>query len=155
MTTTTVGEVRPSQLLWTYGPGALVDLPNLSVITMGLDRWEVNRCPPIEEARLLEAVRAAIGPDDSVIIHAGIIVSAKASPDQPFQVVDLAGTPSAATVIHHGSMDNCESSYQLLAQWIEQNGYRTSGFAREVYLDYDPENAEQGVTELQMPVEKA
>ena len=28
-----VGQVRPSQILWTYGPGALVDLPNLSVIT--------------------------------------------------------------------------------------------------------------------------
>jgi hypothetical protein len=24
---TPVGEVRPSQLLWTYGPGALIDLP--------------------------------------------------------------------------------------------------------------------------------
>ena len=34
-----VGQVRPSQILWTYGPGALVDLPNLSVITMGLDYW--------------------------------------------------------------------------------------------------------------------
>ena len=56
-----VGDVRPSQLLWTYGPGALIDLPNLSVITMGLDRWEVDRCTPIEEARLLEAVRRVLG----------------------------------------------------------------------------------------------
>jgi hypothetical protein len=62
MSTIPVGEVRPSQLLWTYGPGALIDLPNLSVITMGLDRWEVDRCPPIEEARLLEAVRRVLGP---------------------------------------------------------------------------------------------
>lgn len=61
MSPTAVGEVRPSQLLWTYGPGALIDLPNLSVITMGLDRWEVDRCPPIEEARLLEAVRRVLG----------------------------------------------------------------------------------------------
>ena len=61
MTLTPVGDVRPSQLLWTYGPGALIDLPNLSVITMGLDRWEVNRCPPIDEARLLEAVRFVLG----------------------------------------------------------------------------------------------
>ena len=52
-----VGEVRPSQLLWTYGPGALIDLPNLSVITMGLDRWDENRCLPIDEGRLLDAVR--------------------------------------------------------------------------------------------------
>jgi hypothetical protein len=59
---TPVGEVRPSQLLWTYGPGALVDLPSLSVVTLGTDRWELNRCPPIEEARLLAAVRRELGP---------------------------------------------------------------------------------------------
>jgi hypothetical protein len=57
-----VGEVRPSQLLWTYGPGALIDLPNLSVVTLGIDRWEVNRCQPIEEARLVAAVRRELGP---------------------------------------------------------------------------------------------
>jgi len=56
-----VGQVRPSQLLWTYGPGALVDLPNLSVVTMGLDRWEESRCSPIEEARLLAAVKRILG----------------------------------------------------------------------------------------------
>jgi hypothetical protein len=57
-----VGQVRPSQLLWTYGPGALVDLPNLSVITMGLDWWDVSRCRPVEEARLLAAVKRILGP---------------------------------------------------------------------------------------------
>lgn len=57
-----VGQVRPSQLLWSYGPGALIDLPNLSVLTMGLDRWNPDRCPPIEEARLLAAVRRVHGP---------------------------------------------------------------------------------------------
>ena len=57
-----VGEVRPSQLLWTYGPGALIDLPNISVLTMGLDRWDPVRCLPVEEARLLQAVRRVLGP---------------------------------------------------------------------------------------------
>ena len=57
-----VGEVRPSQILWTYGPGALIDLPNLSVVTMGVDRWEKDRCVQIEEARLLAAVRNVLGP---------------------------------------------------------------------------------------------
>ena len=61
MSKTPVGEVRPSQLLWTYGPGALIDLPNLSVVTLGIDRWEVDRCQPIEEARLLAAVRRVLG----------------------------------------------------------------------------------------------
>lgn len=57
-----VGEVRPSQILWTYGPGALIDLPSLSVVTMGVDRWEKDRCLQIEEARLLSAVRNVLGP---------------------------------------------------------------------------------------------
>lgn len=61
MSTTVVGAVRPSQLLWTYGPGALIDLPNLSVITMGLEKWELDRCAPINEARLLNSVKAVLG----------------------------------------------------------------------------------------------
>lgn len=59
---TPVGEVKPSQLLWTYGPGALIDLPSLSVVTQGIDRWEKDRCQPIQEARLLAAVRRVLGP---------------------------------------------------------------------------------------------
>ncbi len=61
MSKTPVGDIRPSQLLWTYGPGALVDLPNLSVVTMGLDRWDRDRCRPIQEARLLASVRQVLG----------------------------------------------------------------------------------------------
>ncbi|MEQ1829788.1 MAG: hypothetical protein ABL921_27750 [Pirellula sp.] len=34
-----VGEVRPSQTLTTFGIRSLVDLPNMSVIVMGLDDW--------------------------------------------------------------------------------------------------------------------
>ena len=59
---TPVGEVRPSQLLWTYGPGALIDLPSISVITLGIDYWDKDRCQPIEEARLLAAVKKELGP---------------------------------------------------------------------------------------------
>ena len=62
MSTYLVGQVRPSQLLWTYGPGALIDLPNLSVVTMGLDWWDINQCLPVEEARLLAAARRVLGP---------------------------------------------------------------------------------------------
>ena len=57
-----VGQVRPSQILWTYGPGALIDLPSLSVVTMGVDLWQEDQCIQIEEARLLSAVRNVLGP---------------------------------------------------------------------------------------------
>src|SRR5690606_11048113 len=42
-------------------PGALIDLPSLSVVTLGIDRWEKDRCQPIQEARLLAAVRKVLG----------------------------------------------------------------------------------------------
>lgn len=83
MSTIAVGTVRPSQLLWTYGPGALIDLPNLSVITMGLDRWEVNRCPPIDESRLLEAVRAILGPQVQRLRMPPVVTEENANPFSP------------------------------------------------------------------------
>ena len=56
-----IGEVRPSQLLWTYGPGAVIDLPNISVITMGLHLWNTDTCIPVDEARLLAIVQKILG----------------------------------------------------------------------------------------------
>jgi hypothetical protein len=56
-----VGELRPSQLLFSFGVGATVDLPNLSVMVMGLDDWDTTRSSQIWEERLLTAVREQIG----------------------------------------------------------------------------------------------
>ena len=58
---TRVGAVRPSQLLHTYGVGALIDLPNFSVIVAGLQAWGQPQ-QFIEEPRLLAAVQAELGP---------------------------------------------------------------------------------------------
>ncbi len=57
-----VGEVRPSQTLTTYGVASLVDLPNMSVIVMGLDDWPVSQSSEISEERLLLSARAILGP---------------------------------------------------------------------------------------------
>jgi hypothetical protein len=68
MTTTTnsrnkVGDVRPSQLMFTYGIGSVVDLPYLSALVMGLDDWTTDAAvaPTITEDRLLRAVRYELG----------------------------------------------------------------------------------------------
>ena len=53
-----VGEVRPSQMIHTYGPGAVVDLPRLSVVLAGTDKWDINHTERILEPRLIGAVRA-------------------------------------------------------------------------------------------------
>ncbi|MFJ9886302.1 DrmB family protein [Streptomyces sp. NPDC091287] len=56
-----VGELRPSQLLHTYGVGAVADLPNLSAMVLGLDHWDLVQATPLTEDRLLAAVRRRLG----------------------------------------------------------------------------------------------
>ncbi len=55
-----VGELRPSQLMFTYGVGAMIDLPKFSVIVSGLEDWPTSPefSVPIIEDRLLSAVRS-------------------------------------------------------------------------------------------------
>ena len=57
-----VGEVRPSQTLTTFGVGSLVDLPNLSVLVMGLDDWPIAHSSEIAEERLLQSAQSILGP---------------------------------------------------------------------------------------------
>ena len=35
-----VGSGRPSSLLYTYGPGAIMDLPQFTIMPTGLDDWD-------------------------------------------------------------------------------------------------------------------
>jgi hypothetical protein len=56
-----VGEVRPSQTLTTFGIGSLVDLPNMSVIVMGLDDWPSAHSDEISEERLLRSAKSILG----------------------------------------------------------------------------------------------
>jgi len=61
------GSARPSSLLYTYGPGAVMDLPSFSVMPAGLDDWEQiwkrrQPVPTITEPRLLQVVRLHLGP---------------------------------------------------------------------------------------------
>ncbi|MEU1746299.1 MerR family transcriptional regulator [Micromonospora arida] len=89
---------------------------------------------------------------DAVVVHAGVLVDAEPAAAPDVTVRDLPALRSAATIIHHGAMDDVEPSMQALARWIEENGYRTDGFAREVYLNYCADTPEKGVTELQLAV---
>ena len=47
------GQIRQSQLITTFGPGAMVDLPNYSVLVSGLDHWTQGG-EEISEPRLAE-----------------------------------------------------------------------------------------------------
>ena len=57
MSTRAIGDVRPSQIITTFGPGAIVDLQTLSVIVAGIDRWPIEEDRAIYEPRLQRALR--------------------------------------------------------------------------------------------------
>lgn len=52
-----IGDVRPSQVITTFGPGAIVDLQTLSVIVAGIDAWHLDEDLVIHEPRLQRALK--------------------------------------------------------------------------------------------------
>ncbi|MEV6977706.1 MerR family transcriptional regulator [Kitasatospora sp. NPDC093806] len=91
--------------------------------------------------------------DGSVLIRVAVPIAAPVDPagEHGFAVVDLPAVEEAATVVHRGSMDGALGSFQALARFIEENGYRSTGYARELYLEC-PDDPAGWVTELQEPV---
>src|SRR5213080_5014762 len=65
-----VGELRPSQALTTFGIGSLIDLPNLSVMVMGLEDWPIAHSVEIGEERLLASVQNVLGPQVTRLLTA-------------------------------------------------------------------------------------
>jgi DNA-binding transcriptional MerR regulator len=90
--------------------------------------------------------------DGGIVVHAAVPVVAEPGGDHGLTIVDLAEVDSAATIIHHGSMDDVLSTGQALARWSDASGYRSVGYAREVTLEYSAD-PDQWVTELQQPID--
>lgn len=53
--------LRQSQIVTSFGPGALVDLPEQSIIVAGLSAWDGFRKYPVSEARLQAKFAEALG----------------------------------------------------------------------------------------------
>ena len=90
---------------------------------------------------------------EAVTVHAAFPVSADPGQADDFAIADLPGAGPAATIIHHGPMEEVGTSFEALARWIDANGYTSTGLVREVYLDSPEDAPEQWVTELQVPVQ--
>ncbi|MET9064018.1 DUF1998 domain-containing protein [Streptosporangium sandarakinum] len=80
-----VGAVRPSHLMFTSGVGALVDLPNFSVLVKGLDEWRHEglgeKQQVITEPRLLAAVQAVVGKTVTKLLPAPWLPGLDGNPD--------------------------------------------------------------------------
>jgi hypothetical protein len=87
-----VGEIRPSQLLYNYGVGAVVELPNLSVMVMGLDDWPVEQgVTEISEPRLLKAVQFELGQQVAKLLTPPVSSESTGVSASPFDGVLSAG----------------------------------------------------------------
>lgn len=90
--------------------------------------------------------------DGSVLVHAAVPVSVEPTDDDDFAIVDLPEIACAATIIHRGPMDDVMPTGQTLARWIDGNGYRSTGYPRELYVQYGCGEPADWATELQEPV---
>ena len=68
-----VGELRPSQALTTFGIGSIIDLPNLSVMVMGLEDWPLKDTVEIGEQRLLASVQEVLGKQVKALRSAPVV----------------------------------------------------------------------------------
>ena len=92
--------------------------------------------------------------EDKVIVHAAVPVAAVHGDLNGLTATDLPAAEGAATLVHRGAMDSVMASWQALGRWIDANGYRSTGYPREVYLEC-PEDPDKWVTELQEPIASA
>ena len=86
-----------------------------------------------------------------MIVHTTLPVNADPGSGHGFEITDLPEITQAATIVHHGSMDNVMATIQTLARWIDENGYRSAGYPRELTLEYS-DDQNKWVTELQEPI---
>ncbi len=89
--------------------------------------------------------------DAGVRIHAALFTG---DHEVDVEGVDVAILPGieAATIVHHGPMEQIEPAYQALLRWIDGEGLRAVGLARELYLDCPMDRPQDWVTELQIEI---
>ena len=63
------GQLRRSQALSTFGPGAMLDLPGHSVLVGGLDHWREHGRTEIHDARLTAQVQEKLGLEKPVPMY--------------------------------------------------------------------------------------
>lgn len=91
-----VGELRPTQMIYTFGVGSIVELPNLSVMVMGLDDWPVEQgATEITESRLLRAVQYELGMQVARLLSPPLVPESSGYRRGPFEETATVGVPVA------------------------------------------------------------
>lgn len=95
--------------------------------------------------------------EEAVDVEVGVYVKQAVSVSKPLVVRELPAVTSAS-IVHHGAFNQIAEAYQAVLHWIDANGYRQAGLARELFLQVSQpasRDDESNVAEIQVPVEKA
>ena len=90
-----VGELRPSQILFSSGVGSVIDLPNLSTMVMGLDDWDITHVSELGEERLLAAVKKELSYQVKRLLSPPIPPESNSSLPSSFDDTPKVGIPVA------------------------------------------------------------
>ncbi len=90
-----IGDLRPSQVLTTYGIGSVIDLPHISVMMMGLEFWDRSQATRVEEDRLRQAVRQLLGPQVEALLSPPIVQEELSWGEAALGTAALVGIPVA------------------------------------------------------------
>lgn len=114
-------------------------------------------------ARMEKAGVAIAGPstawyadtdDGRIRVHATLTIAEHPDSDADslgFEIVELPALEKVASTIHTGSMDDCDTTYAALLEWVEANGHRAVGYSREVDIECEPDKP--WIVELQLQLE--
>lgn len=93
--------------------------------------------------------------EDGLGVHVSYPAGDRPVPGDGYDVVELPGVATAATLQHRGDMTGIGESWSALMEQIVADGYRIVGATREVYLEAEGhEPGPDWLTELQAPVER-
>lgn len=93
--------------------------------------------------------------EEGLVVHVSYPAEATPVEGTGYDVVELPGVTTAATLQHRGDMSGIGESWSTLMQQVVADGYRIVGATREVYLEADGHApGPDWLTELQAPVER-
>ena len=95
--------------------------------------------------------------ENEVDVEVGVYLKQAVSVSAPLSVRQLPAA-TAASIVHHGAFNRISEAYLAVLHWMDANGYRKAGPARELFLHVSQpasRDDESNVTEIQVPVEKA
>ncbi|MGZ0146782.1 MerR family transcriptional regulator [Kribbella sp. WER1] len=111
---------------------------------------ELSRRLPHADVRPAGRLTCLYEQQGDVVVQATVPAAVDAGGNlNGLEVIDLPAM-QAATLVHHGPIEQILPSWQALARWLEDNGRRAAEPARELYLETS-ENPDDWVTELQQP----